>query len=75
MGQIAGAPSKHLRALLRLCQLRTHALAVPRVTSSKWDAALRSPDLKTQLWAVQRAHDVADRLGLSVPTWERPATC
>uniref|UniRef100_A0A224Z415 Metabotropic glutamate receptor 1 n=1 Tax=Rhipicephalus zambeziensis TaxID=60191 RepID=A0A224Z415_9ACAR len=57
--------------LWRCPALRVHE----DVTSSRWDAALRSPDLKNQLWAVQRAHDVAERQGLSVPTWERPATC
>lgn len=41
--------------------------------ASRWEAALRSPNLDDQFWAVQQAHDVAVRLGLSVPTWERPA--
>lgn len=45
------------------------------VTSTKWEAALSSPDLEAQLWAVHRARDAAERLSLSVPTWERPATC
>lgn len=43
--------------------------------SARWDVALRSPLLAEQLWAVQQAHDAAERLGLPVPTWERPATC
>lgn len=36
------------------------ALRVENVTLSKWDATLRSTDLKMQLWALQRAYDVAD---------------
>lgn len=34
---------------------------------------LTSPVLIQQLKAVQKAHDAAVRLGLPVPTWERPA--
>lgn len=44
-------------------------------SSRKWDSALRSPDITSQLWAVQRAHDAALGLGLTVPSWERPAVC
>lgn len=40
--------------------------------ASRWEAALRSLDLDDQIWAVQQAHDVAVKLGLPVPTWERP---
>uniref|UniRef100_A0A131YZ65 Metabotropic glutamate receptor 1 n=1 Tax=Rhipicephalus appendiculatus TaxID=34631 RepID=A0A131YZ65_RHIAP len=45
------------------------------ITPSKWEAAITSSGLEQQLWAVQRARDAAERLSLSVPTWERPATC
>lgn len=34
---------------------------------------IKSPDLLPQIKAVQKAHDAAVRLGLPVPTWERPA--
>lgn len=44
-------------------------------SASKWGSALRSPDIQSQLWAVQRAHDAAVGLGLTVPSWERPAVC
>lgn len=43
-------------------------------SSARWEAVLRSPLLADQLWAVQQAHDAAERLGLPVPTWERPAS-
>lgn len=36
---------------------------------------ITSSGLEQQLWAVQRAHDAAERLGLSVTTWQWPATC
>lgn len=41
-------------------------------TEERWHAALCSFTLEEQLWAVQRACEVAERLGLSVPMWERP---
>ena len=44
-----------------------------RLTEQDWDSALRSSEFLPQLRAVQRAHDAAVRLGLPVPTWERPA--
>lgn len=50
-------------------------IASPDLSSARWEAAFRSPLLAEQRWAVQQAHDAAGRLGLSVPTWERPATC
>lgn len=40
---------------------------------SRWEAPVLCMDLDYQLWAVQQAHDVTVRLGLPVPTWERPA--
>lgn len=36
----------------------------------RWAAALRSPSLGDQLWAVQQAREAAVRQGLDVPTWE-----
>ncbi|XP_075734566.1 uncharacterized protein LOC119182143 [Rhipicephalus microplus] len=45
----------------------------PNTTSVRWEAALRSSLLADQLWAVQQARGAADRLGLTVPTWESPA--
>ncbi|KAM7293803.1 hypothetical protein ISCGN_023386 [Ixodes scapularis] len=60
-------------------QLGSHALAVPlvtepnQVTEEEWSSAITSSELLPQLRAVQRAHDAAVRLGLPVPTWERPA--
>ncbi|XP_070392623.1 uncharacterized protein [Dermacentor albipictus] len=47
----------------------------PDLSSARWEAALRNRFPAEQLWAVQQGHDAAGRLGLSVPTWERPATC
>lgn len=38
--------------------------------SKDWAAALRSPSLGDQLWAVQQAREAAVRQGLDVPTWE-----
>uniref|UniRef100_A0A131Z2D3 Tick transposon n=1 Tax=Rhipicephalus appendiculatus TaxID=34631 RepID=A0A131Z2D3_RHIAP len=67
---VCGEDSSLEHMLWRCPALRVHE----DVTSSKWDAALRSPNLKQQLWAVQQAQDAAERLGLYVPTWERPAT-
>ncbi|KAH9372250.1 hypothetical protein HPB48_012052 [Haemaphysalis longicornis] len=40
----------------------------------KWDSALRSSELKDQLWAVQKAPVAAESLGRPVPTWEMPYT-
>lgn len=39
-----------------------------------WRQMLRSESLSDQLRAVQKARDVAEGLGLTVPTWERPAS-
>lgn len=39
-----------------------------------WQRMLHSEVLTDQLRAVQRARVVAEELGLSVPTWERPAS-
>ncbi|KAG0433191.1 hypothetical protein HPB47_020149 [Ixodes persulcatus] len=44
-----------------------------KVTEEEWSSAITSSELLPQLRAVQRAHDAAVRLGLPVPTWERPA--
>ncbi|CAN7981704.1 unnamed protein product [Ixodes pacificus] len=44
-----------------------------KVTEEEWSFAITSSELLPQLRAVQRAHDAAVRLGLPVPTWERPA--
>ncbi|XP_042147322.1 uncharacterized protein LOC121836480 [Ixodes scapularis] len=44
-----------------------------QVTQEEWSSAITSSELLPQLRAVQRAHDAAVRLGLPVPTWERPA--
>lgn len=41
---------------------------------NKWDGALRSSELQDQLWAVQKAREAAESLGLPVPTWEVPST-
>uniref|UniRef100_L7M155 Tick transposon n=1 Tax=Rhipicephalus pulchellus TaxID=72859 RepID=L7M155_RHIPC len=43
------------------------------LTEQKWSSALKSSEYQHQIWAVQRACDAAVRLGLTVPTWERPA--
>lgn len=37
---------------------------------ARFEAAIRSPDLVEQLWAVQQAHDAASKLRLPVPTWD-----
>ena len=44
----------------------------PDSSMARWEAAIRSPLLADQLWAVQQAREAADRLGLTVPTWESP---
>lgn len=46
-----------------------------RITEEEWRSDLESPALLHQLRAVQRAHDAAVRLGLPIPTWERPPRC
>ncbi|CAN8004675.1 unnamed protein product [Ixodes hexagonus] len=53
---------------------RWPSLRLPnQVTEEEWSSAIKSCELLPQLRAVQRAHDAAVRLGLPVPTWERPA--
>ncbi|XP_075532827.1 uncharacterized protein LOC142566021 [Dermacentor variabilis] len=78
-------PAQYPNALCKLCQdtraTLSHMLWECRVTSatmavapealaSKWAAALRSSNLKTQEWAVQQAREAATRHGLEVPSWE-----
>lgn len=42
----------------------------PKFTKEEWDVLLRSPNFEDQILAVQRAHDRACRLDLSVPSWD-----
>lgn len=62
-----------LSHMLWQCPALTQTTATAFNSQEDWDAALRSQDALVQIRAVQRAHDLAERLGLPVPTWERPA--
>ncbi|CAN7945672.1 unnamed protein product, partial [Ixodes hexagonus] len=64
-----GSISSFDHMLWRCPSLRWHN----QVTEEEWSSATKSSELLPQLRAVQRAHDAAMRLGLPVPTWERPA--
>ncbi|KAH9369899.1 hypothetical protein HPB48_013904 [Haemaphysalis longicornis] len=55
-----------------LCGCATQASY--REDKVKWDSALRSSELKDQLWAVQKARVAAESLWLPVQTWEMPST-
>lgn len=60
-----------LSHMLWECPVTAAQMAVaPDALASKWAAALRSSNFKTQEWAVQRAREAALRQGLEVPSWE-----
>lgn len=50
------------------CDRTTHADYTQGL--ARFEAAIRSPDLVEQLWAVQQAHDAAAKLRLPAPTWD-----
>lgn len=52
-----------------------HCLSLWTIDQSneyKWLSAIKNPNVRAQLRTIQRAHDVAVGLGLTVPTWEHP---
>lgn len=60
--------------LLRFTQVHS-GKAVFQIDVFLFFCVIYGSGLEEWLWAVQRAHDTAESLSLSVPSYEWPATC